>query len=92
MKKISTCHDRKPAYHTNRGGEYDVPGKGGDPMKMADVRQKAEGLGIAAGRMKKTDLIRRIQQAEGYSPCYGTSNGTCAQMECCFRDDCLKVR
>jgi predicted metal-binding transcription factor (methanogenesis marker protein 9) len=42
--------------------------------------------------MKKTELIRAIQGAEGNNTCYGTTNGTCQWTECCFRPDCLKIR
>ncbi|MGA2171817.1 MAG: Rho termination factor N-terminal domain-containing protein [Sedimentisphaerales bacterium] len=62
------------------------------PMTMADIKDKAKNLGINPADMKKTDLIRAIQQAEGYATCYGTSQGTCQWTNCCFRPDCLKIR
>jgi hypothetical protein len=62
------------------------------PMTMADIKDKAKNLGINATNMKKTDMVHAIQQAEGYSPCYGSTNGTCQWTECCFRNDCLKIR
>jgi hypothetical protein len=66
--------------------------KGGElRMHIREVRAKAVELGLVPGAAKKTDLIRRIQVAEGYSPCYGTSKGTCVQTDCCFRVDCLKL-
>jgi len=62
------------------------------PITMAGIKEKAKYLGINAADMKKTDLVRAIQQAEGYAPCYGTTNGTCQWTDCCFRSDCLRIR
>lgn len=61
-------------------------------MGMPQIRMKAQALGITPGQMKKTELIHTIQVAEGYTPCYGTSNGQCSYTECCFIKDCLKAK
>lgn len=61
-------------------------------MNMNEVRDKAKGIGVIPGKMKKADLIRAIQEAEGYSRCFGYSDGQCAYVDCCFMGDCLKVR
>jgi len=61
-------------------------------MTMGEIKDKAKNLGITPGVMKKTELIRAIQGAEGNTACYGTTNGTCQWTECCFRADCLKIR
>jgi len=61
-------------------------------MKMPEIREKAKALGITQGKMKKAQLIHAIQKAEGYTPCFGTSNGQCVQTNCCFIQDCLKIR
>jgi hypothetical protein len=61
-------------------------------MTMGEIKDKAKNLGITPGTMKKTELIRAIQGAEGNNACYGTTNGTCQWTECCFRTDCLKIR
>jgi hypothetical protein len=29
--------------------------------------------------------------AEGYSPCFGRSDGRCANHTCCFIGDCVRV-
>ena len=58
-------------------------------MKMAKVREKAKAIGLKAGKMKKADLIRAVQKAEGNVPCFGTAQGECDQLGCCWRDDCL---
>ncbi len=60
-------------------------------MKMQEVRTKARGLGIKPGKMKKTDLIHKIQKAEGYEPCFGRSGGTCSHVDCSFFTDCMKL-
>ena len=61
-------------------------------MTMGEIKDKAKNLGITPGFMKKTELIRAIQSAEGNTACYGTTNGTCQWTDCCFRADCLKIR
>jgi len=59
---------------------------------MSEIRIKAQSLGINPGTMKKPELIHTIQQAEGYTPCFGRSNGQCGNTDCCFISDCLKIR
>ncbi|MBN2314828.1 MAG: hypothetical protein JXM79_12930 [Sedimentisphaerales bacterium] len=61
-------------------------------MTLPEIRMKAKALGLTPGRMKKADLIHTIQVAEGYTPCFGHSNGSCGYADCCFMDDCLKVK
>lgn len=61
-------------------------------INMPDIRVKAKALGITPGKMKKAELIHAIQQAEGYMPCFGRSNGQCHYTDCCFMKDCLKVK
>ena len=61
-------------------------------MKMPEVKEKAKTLGITIGKMKKADLIHAVQAAEGNTPCFGWANGQCPNTNCCFMDDCLKVR
>lgn len=58
-------------------------------MKMNEVKEKAKMLGIKAGKMKKSDLIKTIQKTEGNEPCFGSDNVHCSQMECCWRSDCI---
>ncbi len=61
-------------------------------MKVNEVKQKAKALGISYGKMKKTELIHSIQEAEGNKPCFGKSNGECQYIDCCFMKDCLKIK
>jgi len=58
-------------------------------MKMNDVVKRAKKLGIKAKAVKKGDLIRQIQRAEGNFDCFGTALDFCDQWKCCFREDCL---
>ena len=60
-------------------------------MKMPEIKRKAKRLGVTSGKMKKAELIHSIQEAEGYTPCFGTSNGECQYTDCCFMPDCLKM-
>lgn len=59
-------------------------------MKMQEVRAKAKTLGIKSFGMKKVDLIRAIQSAEGNNPCFQTGVEECDQSACCWRSICLK--
>jgi len=58
-------------------------------MKLADIKQKARALGINPMHMKKPDVIRAIQKAEGNTPCFGSSTPDCPQTNCCWRVDCM---
>jgi len=60
-------------------------------MKIVDVRRKANEMGLTVGIMKKADMIRAIQVAEGNLPCFGTAPGYCDQIDCLWRDDCLSA-
>jgi hypothetical protein len=61
-------------------------------MTVRQLHDKARYLDIDPGKMKKTELIHSIQRREGYSPCFGTANGSCPYETCCFRPDCLKIK
>jgi len=60
-------------------------------MAMPQIKERAKMLGITPGKMKKVELIHRIQMAENCTPCYGRSNGECPWLECCWRSDCFKT-
>lgn len=61
-------------------------------MKMPELKEKAKYLGVNPSKLKKTELIMAIQQAEGFTVCFGTTNGTCENLDCCFMKDCLKIK
>ena len=67
-----------------------INGKDGEKMKLAEIKSKAMGLGIKAGKMNKEGLIHAIQKQEGNFDCFGTAEGFCDQWDCCFRLDCFK--
>ncbi len=59
-------------------------------MKIQQIRTIAKRKGINPGTMKKTDLVRAIQRAEGNFDCFGTaSGGYCDQTKCAWLADCL---
>lgn len=61
-------------------------------MALRELKEKAKNLGIKPKiGMKKVDLIRSIQTAEGNFSCFGTAKDYCDQMSCCWREDCLPV-
>ncbi len=57
--------------------------------KLADIRARAHHLGITDPSLDQTELIRRIQSYEGYSPCFKTKS-VCVEMKCLWREECLK--
>jgi len=60
-------------------------------MKMQELRKRGKKVGIKnTFGLSKTELIRRIQRAEGNFECFGTAKDYCDQIVCCFREDCLE--
>jgi hypothetical protein len=58
-------------------------------MKMQETREIAKNMGIKTANMKKVDIIRAIQQAEGNCDCYNKGSAAeCGQSTCLWRDDC----
>lgn len=61
-------------------------------MALKELKEKAKILGIKSKiGMKKADLIRSIQTAEGNFPCFATAKDYCDQTNCCWRENCLSV-
>ena len=58
-------------------------------MKMTEISKKAAKIGLNAKGMKKVELIRAIQSAEGNVACFDTEKRDCDQLACCWREDCL---
>lgn len=59
-------------------------------MRIGLVRAIAKSKGVNSARLKKADIVRAIQTAEGNFPCYGTAvDGFCDQQACLWREDCL---
>lgn len=61
-------------------------------IKLPALKARAQELGISPGKLKKVELVQAIQQAEGFTPCYGTAAGQCDNSECCFIADCNKIK
>lgn len=57
-------------------------------MKMNDIRVIAKKLGVNPGAMNKQNLIRSIQEKEGYTPCFNAKQVACDQFHCCWHSDC----
>lgn len=58
-------------------------------MTLDEIRKIARERGIKAGKAKKSDLVRLIQQAEGNPQCFDTdSSRECGQECCLWRGDC----
>ena len=58
-------------------------------MRMTEINRKATKIGLNAQGMKKKELIRAIQSAEGNVACFDTEKSDCDQLICCWREDCL---
>ncbi|ADK86112.1 hypothetical protein Deba_2758 [Desulfarculus baarsii DSM 2075] len=58
---------------------------------VKSLRLMAKTLGMENfAKLRKTELIRAIQVAEGNAPCFATI-GDCGQGDCLFRDDCQEA-
>ncbi len=59
-------------------------------MKVQKIKAIAKAKGIEPGNLKKGNLIRAIQRAEGNFDCYGSAtSGFCDQSNCMWRGDCV---
>jgi hypothetical protein len=60
-------------------------------MNLKEIKDIAKSQDIKVGNMKKENIIRSIQRAEGNFDCFGSAiTGECNQMNCIWRGDCLK--
>lgn len=58
-------------------------------MKLEKIREVAAAHGLKGGKMKKAELVRAIQAAEGNAACFDTGNAAeCGQERCLWREDC----
>lgn len=59
-------------------------------MNINEVRKIAKNFGIKSQKMKKAELIRAIQRAEGNFDCFGSAkDGFCDQSNCLWFSDCM---
>ena len=60
-------------------------------MRLSEIEKKARQVNIKdTWKYSKKDLIKSIQRAEGNFDCFGQAKGSCDQMVCCWRNDCIK--
>ncbi len=58
-------------------------------MNMEQIKVIAKANNVKPGRMRKADLVRAIQTAEGNLPCFDTQTAErCSEQECLWREDC----
>ncbi len=58
-------------------------------MNMTEIKKVAVEQGVKPGKMKKTELVRAIQEAEGNPQCFLTGfANACGQADCLWRPDC----
>ncbi len=61
-------------------------------MTLKEIKDMAKEKGVKVGKMKKDEIIRSIQKAEGNFDCFGSAaSGECTQEACLWRPDCLQV-
>jgi hypothetical protein len=58
-------------------------------VKLQKIKTITKTKGIKPDNLKKPELIRAIQEAEGNFDCYGSATGGhCDQTHCLWRQDC----
>ena len=58
-------------------------------MKLAEVRELAAQRGLKTVKLKKAEIVRAVQAAEGNTACFDTGTATeCDQTYCLWRADC----
>lgn len=58
-------------------------------MRIEEVKEIARKKGVKTWKMKKTELIRAIQEAEGNPTCFDIGKAAdCGQANCLWRGDC----
>ena len=58
-------------------------------MKLMEIKEIAKQHNIKVGKMKKAELVRAIQLAEGNDACFETGLASgCGQSQCLWREDC----
>ena len=59
-------------------------------MKLDEIKEIAKLHNIKAGKMKKAELVRAIQQAENNDICFEAGKAdNCGQDACLWRGDCV---
>ncbi len=59
-------------------------------MNMEQIKAIAKENNVKPGRMRKVELVRAIQAAEGNLPCFDTPAAEgCPEHQCLWREDCV---
>jgi hypothetical protein len=58
-------------------------------MTVEQLRAIAKELGVKPSNLRKSELIKSIQRAEGNFDCFGTAEDYCDQTSCLFLHECL---
>ena len=59
-------------------------------MDIKEIRKIAKNMRVGTKGMRKADLVRAIQRAEGNFDCFGTAvDEECDQESCLWREDCF---
>lgn len=60
-------------------------------MRLSEIEKKARFLGINdTWKYSKKELIKKIQKSEGNFDCFSAAKDFCNQLNCCWREDCLR--
>ncbi len=58
-------------------------------MQLKEIKEIAKQHNIKIGNLKKTELVRAIQQTEGNEACFDSGKvAQCGQRDCLWREDC----
>jgi hypothetical protein len=58
-------------------------------MKLEEIKEMAKQHNIKVGKLKKAELVRAIQDAEGNEICFETGTAdNCGQDACLWREVC----
>ena len=61
-------------------------------MTVEQLRAMAKELGVKPVSLRKAELIKSMQIAEGNFDCFGTAIDYCDQLDCLFRYDCIPYK
>jgi len=59
-------------------------------MKWNEIRKQARNQGVNTRNLKKVEVIRALQRAEGNFDCFGRSDDFCDRGDCAWLGDCVK--
>ncbi len=60
-------------------------------LDLRAARDRAVWRAVETGEMANMDLIHARQVKDGFTPCFGRSEGVCSQKHCCFHAECAAL-